>query len=133
MAMHQARNERKRPTRAETRARIVKAAGEVFAARGFDGASVDDVAMAAGLTKGAIYSSFASKDELFYALMQDRIGERLALVEAAVDREGTLLEMTRDAGAGVAELISSEGEWHLLFIEFWARAMRDPKLRRQFA
>ena len=124
---------RTRPTRAQTRARLLQAASEVFAKHGYDRASLDDVAAAAGLTKGAVYSSFASKDELFYALMRERIDERLALVAAAVDRQTTLEDSTRDAGAGLVELIFSQADWHLLFIEFWARAVRDPSLREEFA
>jgi AcrR family transcriptional regulator len=124
---------RTRPTRGQTRARLLQAASEVFAKHGYDRASLDDVAAAAGLTKGAVYSSFASKDELFYALMRERIDERLALVAAAADRQTTLQDTTRDAGAGLAELIFSQADWHLLFIEFWARAVRDPSLRKEFA
>ena len=52
---------RTRPTREQTRARLLRAASEVFATHGYDRASLDDVAAAAGLTKGAVYSSFASK------------------------------------------------------------------------
>ncbi len=124
---------RTRPTREETRARLLQAASEVFAKHGYDRSSLDDVAAAAGLTKGAVYSSFASKDELFYALMRERIDERLALVAAAVGRQTTLQGTTRDAGAGLAELIISQADWQLLFIEFWARAVRDPALRKEFA
>jgi AcrR family transcriptional regulator len=124
---------RTRPTREQTRARVLQAASEVFAKQGYDRASLDDVAAAAGLTKGAVYSSFASKDELFYALMRERIDERLALVAAAVERQTTLEDITRDAGAGLAELIFSQADWHLLFIEFWTRAVRDPSLRKEFA
>jgi AcrR family transcriptional regulator len=124
---------RSRPTRAQTRARLLQAAGEVFAERGYDRASLDDVAAAAGLTKGAVYSSFSSKDELFYALMAERIDERLGLVAEAVDRQSTPEAMTADAGSGLLGLISSQADWHLLFIEFWARAVRDPGLRKEFA
>src|SRR5271165_2504223 len=93
---------RVRPTRAQTRARVLKAAGEVFAERGYDRASLDDVAAAAGLTKGAVYSSFASKDELFYALMRERIGERLDLVAEAVERQASVGDIARDAGGALA-------------------------------
>jgi AcrR family transcriptional regulator len=122
-----------RPTRVQTRARLLKAAGAVFAERGYDRASLDDVAVAAGLTKGAVYSSFHSKEELFYALMRERIRERLELVTKAVERQATVRDITRDAASALAELISSQAEWHLLFIEFWARAVRDPDLRDEFA
>jgi len=130
---------RVRPTREQTRARLLKAAGTVFAERGYDRASLDDVAAAAGLTKGAVYSSFAGKDELFYALMSERIDERLKLATAAVQRESpaegevSAGEITREAAAGLAGLMESQADWHLLFIEFWARAVRDPALREEFA
>jgi AcrR family transcriptional regulator len=124
---------RVRPTRAQTRARLLKAAGEVFAERGYDRASLEDVVAAAGLTKGAVYSSFASKDELFYALMRERISERLELVAEAAERQATVEDITRDAGGALAKLISSQVDWQLLFIEFWARAVRDPDLRKEFA
>lgn len=124
---------RSRPTRAQTRTRLLQAAGEVFAERGYDHASLDEVAAAAGLTKGAVYSSFAGKEELFYALMVERIGERLALVAEAVDSQSTPEAMTSDAGSRLVGLISSQADWHLLFIEFWARAVRDPRLRAEFA
>jgi AcrR family transcriptional regulator len=124
---------RSRPTREETRARLLRAASKVFAERGYDRASLDDVAAAAGLTKGAVYSSFSGKEELFYALMRERIGERLALVAEAVDRQTTLEGITRETGDGLVELISGQADWHLLFIEFWARAVRDPSLKDEFA
>jgi AcrR family transcriptional regulator len=124
---------RSRPTRAQTRARLLQAAGEVFADRGYDRASLDDVAAAAGLTKGAVYSSFASKDELFYALMAERIDERLALAADAVERQSTPEAMGFDVGSGLVQMISSQADWHLLFIEFWARAVRDDRLRQDFA
>ncbi len=133
MGSTQKQNKRQRPTRAQTRQRLLLAAGEVFAQRGYDRASLDDVAAAAGLTKGAVYSSFAGKDDLFYALMRERIDERLALVTEAVERQTTVSDMTRDAGSGLAQLMSSQRDWHLLFIEFWARAVRDPELHDEFA
>jgi len=133
MASVRKSKKRVRPTRAQTRARLLKAAGEVFAERGYDRASLEDVAAAAGLTKGAVYSSFASKDELFYALMRERIGERLELVAEAAERQATVEDITRDAGGALAKLISSQADWQLLFIEFWARAVRDPDLREEFA
>ena len=133
VASTQKPKKRLRPTRAQTRARLLNAAGTVFAERGYDRASLDDVAAAAGLTKGAVYSSFASKDELFYALMRERIGERIDLVAEAAERQPTVGDITPNASSALAELISSQADWHLLFIEFWARAIRDPDLSKEFA
>ncbi|MGF2952208.1 TetR family transcriptional regulator, partial [Mycobacterium sp. THU-M116] len=54
-----------RPKRSEVRARILDAAASTFARCGFAGASIDAIADAAGFTKGAVYSNFGSKDDLF--------------------------------------------------------------------
>ena len=51
------------------RAAITQVAAEVFARKGFQGASVDDVAAAAGVSKGSLYSYFKNKEELFYATL----------------------------------------------------------------
>jgi AcrR family transcriptional regulator len=50
--------------RQATRERVLEAAGEVFAERGFHGASVEDICERAGFTRGAFYSNFSSKDDL---------------------------------------------------------------------
>lgn len=68
---------RRRLTRPEaqalTRRRLLAAAADVFSEKGFRGASLTDVADRAGYTIGAVYSNFASKDEVFHALMRERI------------------------------------------------------------
>src|SRR5664279_3586021 len=69
----------RRPKREVVRRRLLDAALEVFAEHGFDTANLDQVAAAAGLTKGAIYSNFTSKDDLFYAMMAEQV---LARVES---------------------------------------------------
>ncbi len=124
---------RTRPTRAETRERILYAAGEVFTLRGYDGASLDQVAAAAGLTKGAVYSSFSGKDELFFALVADRLDQRLAVVAAAADGRRDLRQLFDDTEDDLAALFTTQRDWHLLFIECWARAVRDPERRAEWA
>jgi AcrR family transcriptional regulator len=121
---------RTRPTRSETRERILQAAGEVFTSRGYDGASLDQVAAAAGLTKGAVYSSFSGKDELFFALVADRLEERLAVV---ADGQRDLHQLFDDAEDDLAALFTTQRDWQLLFIECWIRAVRDPERRAQWA
>src|SRR5690349_18187944 len=58
--------------RAETRARLLEAAFRVFAAKGFGQTRIDDVCAAAGFTRGAFYSNFATLDELFFLLYDER-------------------------------------------------------------
>jgi AcrR family transcriptional regulator len=123
---------RTRPTRAETRDRILTAAGEVFTSRGYDGASLDQVAAAAGLTKGAVYSSFSGKDELFFALVADRLHQRLELV-ADANGQHDLRRLFDDAEDDLAALFQGQRDWHQLFIEAWTRAVRDPERRVKWA
>jgi AcrR family transcriptional regulator len=67
-----------------TREALLSRCLRLFAERGFSSTSVDDIASAAGVTKGAMYWHFASKDELFHAIL-DRIRERwLAVVHVPV-------------------------------------------------
>jgi AcrR family transcriptional regulator len=59
--------------RAETRSRLLDAAAEVIAARGLDGASIDEIAERAGYTRGAFYSNFSGKPELLVELCEQRL------------------------------------------------------------
>src|SRR5262245_58007108 len=70
--------------RTDTRARILRAALEVFARRGYHRAAVDDIVRASGTSKGAVYHHFPNKEALFMALVDD-LAERLAAgVTAAI-------------------------------------------------
>ncbi|MGD0455236.1 MAG: TetR family transcriptional regulator, partial [Solirubrobacteraceae bacterium] len=80
---------RRRPTREQTRERLIAAAGTVFAERGYMQASLDEISATAGLTKGAIYSNFGSKDELFYALMSSQINDRLSQITDSIGAHTT--------------------------------------------
>ena len=68
--------------RAMTREHLLEAAAVVFARDGYYGASLDDVAAAAGFTKGAVYSNFKNKEDLFLALLDHRIDRQMAAFSA---------------------------------------------------
>jgi AcrR family transcriptional regulator len=72
---------RRRPTREQkreaNRERILRAARTVFGARGYHSATIEEIADEAELSNGAIYYNFGSKEELFLALLDDRLDERL--------------------------------------------------------
>lgn len=101
--------------RSVTRSRILDAAAQVLAEKGFQRASLDEIAARAGLTKGAVYSSFATKDDLFLAVLsmrQFRLNPKLkpnmtrkeyfrALAESAVD----MLPQAREQAAFMAEFL----------------------------
>ena len=65
--------------RAQTRAKLLKAAGAVFARRGYHEATLEEIAERAGLSKGALYYNFASKEDLFLALLKTRDYDALVL------------------------------------------------------
>lgn len=128
----------RRPTRdeskAQTRARLIEAAGEVFARDGFHAASLDQVAEAAGFSKGAVYSNFASKDELFLALLEQHLDERVqAVTDAVRETAGPAEARVAAAARQVLAGLHAEREWSLLLIEFWSYSLRDPERRQRFA
>ena len=118
-----------RPRKDEVRGRVLRAAGQVFAERGFAAASLDQVAAAAGFTKGAVYSNFGSKDELFLALMEAEVGHRVEVVEAALRSTGDVAGALAAVGT---ELSRRDQTWQLLYLEFWQRAVRDADVRQAF-
>jgi AcrR family transcriptional regulator len=120
--------------REANRGRILRAARAVFGARGFHGATIEEIADEAGLSNGAIYYNFDSKGDLFLALLEERVEERLAhmrrtLVGGARSGSGDvgLEQEARDATRSLKE----SGEWRLLLFEFVSHAVRSPSLRRK--
>ena len=118
-----------RPRRDEVRTRVLDAAAAVVAERGLGAATLDQVAAAAGFTKGAVYSNFGSKDEVFLALLEAQVAGRVASVEAALH---TATDLPAALAAVGAELARPDAVTQLLFVEFWQRAVRDPQVRRDF-
>jgi len=125
----------RRPKREVVRRRLLDAALEVFAERGFDTANLDQVAAAAGLSKGAIYSNFTSKDDLFYAMMTEQVLLRVASVRSALAARTVdphRPQDLRDIGDLLTEAFSEQREWRLVFLDFWRRAVRDEDVRARF-
>jgi AcrR family transcriptional regulator len=69
----------------DTRARIIASAARVFGQKGFQRASLDQVASDAGLTKGAIYWHFKSKNDLYFALLDSRFLRDISAMRESVD------------------------------------------------
>jgi AcrR family transcriptional regulator len=126
---------RRRLTRAErqaqTRAELLAAAARVFAHRGYDAASVTEIAEEAGYSHGAVYSNFAGKEDLFLTLYEEWVARRVAEIEATWSTDGTLAERARAAGDEWMQRVARDPEPLLLRLEFTARAVRDPELRRK--
>ncbi|OBJ18308.1 TetR/AcrR family transcriptional regulator [Mycobacterium sp. 1245801.1] len=123
---------RSRPTRGEVRDRILDAASKVFAAEGFAGATIDAIGQAAGFTKGAVYSNFESKDELFLALLDREFelrGEQIAIALGRSD--GDRAAAAREVSRSVLDSVREHSDYYVLLVEYWLRAQRDPQLRER--
>jgi AcrR family transcriptional regulator len=122
----------RRQPRAQTRQELLDAAARVFARRGFRGASVEAVSEEAGFSTGAVYSNFASKEELFLSLYEERIQRRRRELREAVERSGGGAAGLASAAANVGEVFRQEREWFLLYFEFMLHAARSPDFARRF-
>ena len=119
-------------SRENTRARLLEAAAQVFAEVGLDGASVEAVCERAGFTRGAFYSNFESKDELFLMLAASVSEVRVSGVRTRVEEltdEGALVEGC-DPIELVQQIMELGGDDRLgvmLLSEIRIRALRDAK------
>ncbi len=114
-----------------TRNALVEAAAEVFARKGVDAASLEEIAEIAGFTRGAIYSNFGSKDDLLLAVV-DRYSR--TLFEAFSDRlsvEDTLEDKTVAGASLWRDLIHRDPQLSALNLEFRLRALRDETFRER--
>jgi AcrR family transcriptional regulator len=116
---------------AQTRACLMHSAARVFARRGLQQASIDEVAEDAGFTKGAFYANFKNKEELFLAMLDERFAKRIEDIESVIAGEGTAVEKARRYGDSFARTLRSDPEWERLFFEFSAYAVRDEDFRQE--
>ena len=106
--------------RAMTRQHLLEAAAIVFGRKGFHGATLDEVASLAGFTKGAVYSNFKSKDDLFLALLHDKVERQFAVTAEVLgsvphdgDSQRPLIRELLRSGA-----IFWDDEFDALYLEF---------------
>jgi AcrR family transcriptional regulator len=115
--------------RAQTRAALLDAAERLWAKHGIRGASLDEIAAQAGMTKGAVYSNFAGKTDLILALLdrytQVELGRRTS--SALRDTDRAPADRCADAGKHFARRLSAEETRMkaLLLMELWLFGMRD--------
>lgn len=112
----------------ETRNRILQAAEECFGRHGYDAVGVAEICSRAGVTKGAFYHHFPTKQAVFLELLErwlTQLDEHLAATRVgARDVPQELRQM-----AGMAGLIFREASARLpMFMEFWNQAARDPAI-----
>lgn len=126
---------RPRLTRAEqqarTRSALLEAAERVFHDRGFVGASVEAITLEAGFSRGAFYSNFESKEQLFAELLQDRVYTRYREMAQRANAPSDERPSLRQVGEQLAALQEArEGRWLFrLWLELLAHAGRDERFR----
>jgi AcrR family transcriptional regulator len=116
---------------AQTRAALIDAAQTVFLRRGFTGATVEEIAAEAGFTRGAFYSNFESKEELFVELLKDRVFSYYERMSERRLADLDYLPTLRETGEELAGLqVERETGWLFgLFLEVLAHAGRHDDFR----
>jgi AcrR family transcriptional regulator len=126
-----------KPTRDEkkalTRRRLLDAAADVFARRGFAATSLDEIAEEAGFSKGAVYSNFVSKEDLFLAVLDEHVTRQMLEIGDRIDRSRTTDEQVAEAGQLFMEMFQKERTWYLLSFEFLAYSARHPQFQVEFS
>jgi AcrR family transcriptional regulator len=120
--------------RAMTRQHLLDAAAIVFARNGFHGSTLDEVAATAGFTKGAVYSNFKNKDDLFLELLDDRIERQFAVVSEVLD-SGSHDKV--EQAPHIRALFGGATFWDenilTLYLEFVLYAIRNPEAQAKLA
>src|SRR4051794_27547973 len=126
-----------RMTRAQqqqrTREEIVAAADRLFVEQGFHATSVDQIAAAAGYTKGAVYSNFDAKEDVFFAVYERRVERGLRELERVIAQTPDPPAMVRQLASDTGHRRGRDDRWLATFFEFWAHVVRRPALRKRFA
>jgi AcrR family transcriptional regulator len=115
--------------RARTRAALLAAAARVYTRRGFDGATVDEIAEEAGYTKGAVYDHFGSKENLMVALLDEHLAAQIAEQIALFDPSKETAERPRAGADRWMKRLEEDPDAFRLFVEAWVHAQRDEELR----
>lgn len=123
----------RKETQERTRERLLSAAAKVFARRGYQGATVDEIASEAGFTIGALYSNFAGKEQLFLALADRQVAQRANEIRAIAEAAESDGEASDEAAAQFRAFLEADPDWPLLFYEFWSLSVRNPELQGELA
>jgi AcrR family transcriptional regulator len=114
----------------ETRASILESSVSLFASQGYDATGVAEICAAAGVSKGAFYHHFPSKQAVFLAILE----EWLSALDLQLEQK---LADSKDIPSGLIEMASitqgifTAADGHLaMFIEFWSQSLHDPEVWR---
>lgn len=120
---------------AQTRTRLIDAAAKVFARRGYQAASVEEIAEEGGYSHGAVYSNFDGKADLFLAVFEDYMAQRvreLAQTQVELPGDAPLEIRARALADQWMQRLARDRESMLLHMEFIVHAGREPELAARF-
>ena len=123
----------RRERQEQTRERLLTAASTVFARRGYHEASLEEIAAEAGFSTGAVYSNFTGKQELFLALADCEVAERIAELQALAESVEAGGDVATETAQRFRELLERDRDWPLLFYEFWSFGVRNAHIQEEFA
>ncbi|MBI3173806.1 MAG: TetR/AcrR family transcriptional regulator [Chloroflexi bacterium] len=110
----------------ETRTQLINSAIKLFSIQGFNTASVDDICKDAGVSKGAFYHHFESKQALFLALLDVWLNNIDSAIEAS--REKSAPETFMQITEAFPYIFATAGDHLPMFLEFWLKASRDDEI-----
>lgn len=116
----------------ETRRVLLKSARLIFARDGFEACRIEDIAAAAGYTRGAFYANFSTKEELFFALLQEETDGHASRIRAVLESYESVERRMAALRDYYVQRIADR-EWGMLMLEFKLFAARHPKLRPKLA
>ena len=109
-----------------TRRKLLDAAKRIFAQDGFEAARLEDIAAGAGYTRGAFYANFKSKEDIFFALFEEWVRERIETLSSALSRHSDPAEKLVALRTHYAEL-ATDRRLVLISMEFKLFALRHPE------
>ncbi len=113
------------PRREQTRMRLVEAAIDEFAVRGLDATSVEQLCEAAGFSRGAFYSNFATKDDLFH---RDQVLAGLSQVFNNLPQDASVEWVTGEALSEFFRIVAPTEHFQRTLVEIRLRSTRSPEL-----
>lgn len=127
---HEKRRLSREESRQQTRERLLAAAATVIPRAGFQGASVEEITAEAGFSRGAFYSNFEDKNELFATLLQQMADEENSRLDAIFNQGGSASEMRLNLRAFYANAYRTEQQL-VLYTEAKIHAARDEAFRKR--
>lgn len=115
-----------------TRRKLLRSARRIFARHGFEAARIEDIAADSGYTRGAFYANFSSKEDLFFALLEQQANEHVQNIRRLIERYSSP-EQRLDALCNYYVTRVADRQWVLLMLEFKLFALRHGRLRAKLA